>query len=122
MPQINPNKINQLKAFLRKSLDSLQIQLELVESACETVDLDQSRTGRLTRMDAMQQQKMAQSQQAQIKARILKIQKALTRIAEDDYGFCEECGEEIPVTRLEVKPEAELCLACQSRQEYHAQS
>jgi DnaK suppressor protein len=36
---------------------------------------------------------------------------------EGDYGDCARCGEAIELGRLEARPEAPLCLACQSRHE-----
>ena len=43
------------------------------------------------------------------------LQAALTRIDEGRYGKCEECGEEIPQERLEIRPQARFCVPCQSR-------
>lgn len=43
---------------------------------------------------------------------IRRIQAALERMREGEYGFCVKCGEEIAVARLEVVPEAPLCSAC----------
>lgn len=45
------------------------------------------------------------------------INDALTRIEEGDYGICEECGEEIPLKRLNAMPFAKLCIACKSELE-----
>jgi DnaK suppressor protein len=42
---------------------------------------------------------------------------ALERIRAGTYGICVDCGEEIPVARLQVEPEAERCVACQQRWE-----
>lgn len=46
-----------------------------------------------------------------------KIDKALVRIDDGDYGFCEETGEEIGLARLEARPIATLCLDAQERWE-----
>jgi len=48
---------------------------------------------------------------------IRKIDKALIRIEEGDYGYCEETGEEIGLDRLEARPIATLCLDAQERWE-----
>ena len=47
-------------------------------------------------------------------ARIHELETALRRLAETDYGVCEECGEEIGVARLKANPSARLCVRCQS--------
>ena len=48
---------------------------------------------------------------------INKIDKALNRLEEGDYGYCEETGEEIGLARLEARPIATLCLDAQERWE-----
>ena len=92
------------------------------ESAADTVTLDQTKVGRLSRMDALQQQNMARSTQRNIAERLRLVHAALAKIDSGDYGWCDECGNEIDAARLEVQPEAPCCFACQSKQEYHPQS
>ena len=48
---------------------------------------------------------------------INKIDKALNRLEEGEYGYCEETGEEIGLARLEARPIATLCLDAQERWE-----
>jgi len=48
---------------------------------------------------------------------INKIDKALVRLEDGDYGYCEETGEEIGLARLEARPIATLCLDAQERWE-----
>ena len=45
---------------------------------------------------------------------IKKIEKTLTKIEEDDFGFCESCGVEIGIRRLEARPTADLCIDCKT--------
>lgn len=45
---------------------------------------------------------------------IKKIDKTLDKIEEDDYGFCDSCGVEIGVRRLEARPTATLCIDCKT--------
>lgn len=45
------------------------------------------------------------------------IDEALARLAANRYGICEECGEEIPLRRLQVRPMTTLCIACKTLQE-----
>ncbi|MEP4889412.1 MAG: RNA polymerase-binding protein DksA [Aliiglaciecola sp.] len=45
---------------------------------------------------------------------IKKIEKTLKRIEEDDFGFCDTCGIEIGVRRLEARPTADLCIDCKT--------
>jgi DnaK suppressor protein len=48
---------------------------------------------------------------------IFKIQEALERLRDGEYGLCEECGEEIGIDRLKARPVTTLCIACKSSQE-----
>ncbi|WP_413112983.1 RNA polymerase-binding protein DksA [Thaumasiovibrio sp. DFM-14] len=45
---------------------------------------------------------------------IKKIEKTLLKIEDDDFGFCESCGIEIGVRRLEARPTADLCIDCKT--------
>lgn len=76
------------------------------------VTLDQQSVGRLSRMDAMQQQEMAQAEARRRSSDLARIDMALVRIAEDEYGWCAECGEPIARRRLEIDPAAALCIGC----------
>lgn len=46
-----------------------------------------------------------------------KINKALKKIDNGDYGICEKCGEEIEKKRLEIRPVADYCIRCKEEQE-----
>lgn len=76
------------------------------------VALDQQSVGRLSRMDAMQAQAMDQAAERQRRVDLLRIERAEARLRDGEYGYCEECGEEIAARRLEVDPMAERCIAC----------
>jgi DnaK suppressor protein len=45
---------------------------------------------------------------------IKKIEKTLNKIEEDEFGYCESCGVEIGVRRLEARPTADLCIDCKT--------
>lgn len=80
----------------------------------DTVELQQDSVGRLSRMDAMQQQAMAQATERRRQAERLRIASALTRIEEGEWGWCTACGEAIAAKRLEHDPSTPTCLACAS--------
>ncbi len=89
--------------------------LALSESAADErrpVELDQQSVGRLSRMDAMQVQAMAQSVEARRRARLPLIEAALRRLDEGEYGFCTDCGERIPAKRLAIDPTIARCVDC----------
>lgn len=96
----------------REELESLS---EGSAEARETVTLDQASVGRLSRMDAIQQQAMAQATERQRAVEISRIGKALERLDEDEYGICAECGEDVSEKRLEIDPAATHCIKCAGR-------
>ncbi len=105
----------------RKRLLSLKESLlqaqETGEEAEQTVELDQARIGRLSRMDAMQAQAMSIETGRRRRRQLLQIDAALERIEADGFGYCQECGEDIATARLEVDPTVLLCINCASAKE-----
>ncbi len=77
-----------------------------------TVTLDQQSVGRLSRMDALQRQAMAQAQSRRRQTRLSRINAALQRIEEEEFGYCQDCGEDIPPARLDLDVTATLCVSC----------
>ena len=84
----------------------------MARDARSVVSLDQQSVGRLSRMDALQGQAMAQASERQRVAELARIDAAVQRIDAGTYGDCLSCGEEIAPGRLEADPSASLCIAC----------
>ncbi len=93
----------------RASLESLS---EGSREARRPVALDQQSVGRLSRMDAMQVQAMALEAERRRRVQIRRIDAALRRIEDGEYGECVNCGEEIAPRRLEIDPAVALCTGC----------
>ena len=109
---MTPQLIAAFKQQLQAALAALEDEDALGREGQRTVALDQQSVGRLSRMDALQQQAMAKATQArrgQSRARILA---ALQRIEEGEFGYCCECGEEIAEKRLELDPTIPTCVNC----------
>ncbi len=81
------------------------------------VELDQSKVGRLSRMDAMQIQEMNLEAERRRNRELAALDHALNRIENQNYGICSECDEDINPKRLEVDPVALLCINCASKLE-----
>jgi len=99
---------------LRTEINGL---VELVEGAIQPVELDQNRVGRLSRMDAIQGQAMAQASAARQQQQLANIGAALERIERGDYGRCLECDKPIASARLMMDPTVELCIVCAAASE-----
>ena len=106
-----------IKEKLLARREALLAGAESGEDATKTVELDQSRVGRLSRMDAMQAQAMSQELKRRRELELQRITVALARVESGDYGYCRSCDEEISVGRLEFDPSTPLCLDCASTKE-----
>ena len=100
----------------RKRLEALKAELNaLSDSSAEDrkpVELDQQSVGRLSRQDSLQVQAMAKAADARRSAELRRIEAALKRVSEDEYGYCVTCGEDIARKRLELDPASPLCVTC----------
>jgi len=105
-------------AEFREALHSLDCQIRAQEKETADqrapVELDQQSVGRLSRMDALQVQAMAQETSRRRALALRRIAAALQRIDEGEFGYCINCGEEIPHRRLELDPAAPMCVDCAS--------
>lgn len=76
------------------------------------VELDQSRVGRLSRMDALQGQAMNKAIAERRRNRLARIEAALARLDDGEFGFCLKCGDEITEKRLWLDPAVAVCINC----------
>lgn len=102
---------------LLKMRAAIEAAVHSHEESSEVVELDQTRTGRLTRMDALQGQAMAKAGQVRAKQELANIDAALRRLEEGSYGECLDCAEDIAAARLEANPVATLCVGCAEARE-----
>ncbi|MGP1355810.1 TraR/DksA family transcriptional regulator [Roseicyclus sp.] len=100
-------------------LPRLQAELRALEDASERtaddrrpVELDQQSVGRLSRMDALQQQAMAAAQDARRHARGRAVAAAMLRMESGEFGFCDACGGFIGLARLDLEPTVMRCRDC----------
>lgn len=105
----------EIRQTLLKMKQELQKLNDLSSEQRQTVKLDQQSVGRLSRMDALQQQAMANAVGERRQNDLIRIEKALTRLEEGDYGYCENCDEEILPKRLEIDPLASRCTRCAAK-------
>ncbi len=113
---LEASQIRELHADLEAIRDRLRDFLDGSVAASRPVDLDEP-IGRLSRMDAMQQQSMARANRTAAEQRLQRVEAALRRLSDDTYGDCLRCDEPVVFERLEVQPEATLCIECQSERE-----
>jgi DnaK suppressor protein len=106
----------ELLADLHALVGELRALIESTRDAAKPVDLDEP-IGRLSRMDAIQHQSIAQANRRTAQQRLAHAEAALRRFDQEDFGECVSCGEDVGFERLKVRPEAPFCLACQAGRE-----
>ena len=107
---------DELHAALMALLVELEEALSRTSASSKAVDLDEP-IGRISRVDALQQQEMAKAQRARQQIRFAQVNAALRAMTEGDYGECALCDDPIPYARLQVRPESPMCMECQSSRE-----
>ena len=120
MNNLTTKQKKKLLLTLRKLESELKEQLQINKQATETVLLDQTAVGRVSRIDAMQQQSIAVSTRGKALLKLKKVQASLEAIESDNYGFCRQCDEAISFGRLNAQPQASLCLVCQDKADQHS--
>lgn len=106
--------LDQFQTALLAELEALDLEDALGSDDRQTVELDQQSVGRLSRMDALQRQALAQATQRRRMTRRTRINAALERIEQGEYGYCQNCGELIPKDRLTLDPTLPTCIECAS--------
>jgi len=109
--------MNPYKSRLLEMKSALLEAQDTGDEAEQTVELDQTRVGRLSRMDAMQAQAMSVETGRRRRQKLVQIEAALKRIEADDFGYCQGCGEAIAPKRLEIDPTVRLCISCAAKNE-----
>ena len=100
------------KARLEERLKELDALSASSSEARSAVDLDQSRVGRLSRMDAIQMQEMERASEARRALERQRVTRALQLIEREEYGECARCGEVIAPKRLQLDPSYLTCVSC----------
>ena len=106
-----PEQLAQFSAKLEALARELREDLDAGGNDSAPVALDTS-IGRLSRMDAIQSQQMALALKQRQQNQLLRVEKAMEAISNGTYGNCRKCGQSISEDRLEVQPDAVLCVQC----------
>lgn len=114
--ELTDAQIDELRQELETLRDQLAAALEGSSDAAKPVGLEQP-IGRVSRVDALQQQQMAKHNRRSAELRLAQVRAALAAVQSGDYGYCKRCDEPIGYGRLKSKPEAPFCVSCQGGNE-----
>ena len=110
MPDLNATDYEAVRSALLGMRDEVRDMLDNADENTAPVELDQTQQGRLSRMDAMQQQAMADETQRRRHVRLAQLAAALVRLDDGEYGYCVTCSEKINADRLALDRAIALCL------------
>lgn len=112
MAELTAAQRTELRALLLDTRQSLLSTRVATEDAAGTVHLDQTAVGRVSRIDAIQRQAVAETQKRRNELLLQQIDVALSRFHDDEYGVCKVCGDDIGYPRLSARPESPACVSC----------
>ena len=108
---MDTDRLDHFRSRLGSLEDKIRAGMESSKDASGVVQLDTS-IGRLSRMDAMQNQQMALELRRRRENQLLRIASAFKRIDKGGYGKCGKCGKQISEERLDVFPDVVTCVTC----------
>jgi len=109
---MTPGDVEKFRERLLRLKVDLEASAEMTREDAKPVELDQASVGRLSRMDAMQVQEMAQETARRRREQLARIEGAMRRIESGEFGLCFVCGEEIDPRRLDLDPTTTRCVEC----------
>lgn len=111
MSTLTPAQLESLRLELQQEAELLQRRIQRA-SAAGPVALDQTAVGRLSRMDALQNQGLAAGAHERAQVELAQVIDAMARLDAGTYGVCHTCSRPIAYERLSVMPEARDCSSC----------
>lgn len=114
--ELTAEQLEELGRDLIEEKARLNEVLEISKDGAKPVDLDEP-IGRLSRMDAIQQQQMTMANRSAYELKLRQTEAALEKIDKGDYGECRSCEEPVGYHRLKARPETPFCIECQSARE-----
>ena len=114
--ELTPEQREELHQDLERDRLRLEEHLRVTKEGSQPVQLG-TPIGRLSRMDAIQQQQMTKAGRATLDIKLRQVRASLEAWRKGDYGYCRSCHEPIGFSRLKALPEAPFCLHCQDNRE-----
>ena len=112
--QLSDNEKHELAEHIESLIDSIRAEQVRADVEGKPVQLDQQSVGRVSRIDAIQQQQMAVARSAQLEQQLHSLEAARNALnsGQSDFGYCNQCGVQIPLPRLKINPSAARCVNC----------
>ena len=111
---MDPTAREELEQTIRAELADLEREIERLGEEVAPIAPDRA-IGRLTRMEAINAQKMSQANLRRARQRKSALERARERLDDEDFGTCTRCERAIPLGRLMLVPESGICIRCAER-------
>ncbi len=108
---MNEVDAKKLRATIKAEIARLKGEIVRLNELAKPVSPDNA-IGRLSRLDNMINQGVSNYSLGQARTRLVKLEWMVEHMQDSEFGICEECGEDIPVARLQAVPESRLCVEC----------
>lgn len=102
--------------LIKDALEKTKDEIQQLKELAKPVSPDNA-IGRLSRMEAISEKSIHEAALRQSELRVVQLEQALKRLADDEFGICLSCEEEISAKRLKVIPEASLCINCANKKQ-----
>ncbi len=108
MAEINRTEIRaKIEAEISKTQKLVQEYSELTKPV-----EPENAIGRISRMDAIQNKSVTEAALRKTKEKLEKLEFALTKVDDDEFGICVSCKKPIPLGRILIMPQSMTCVAC----------
>jgi DnaK suppressor protein len=105
------NEKKKLIVIINSRISELKGEITELEELTKPIPLDAA-IGRVSRMDAINNKTINEASLREKKKILQRLEKALDRTEEKDFGKCQRCGNDIPFGRLEYMPHTTRCVQC----------
>ena len=119
MNRLEQAQLTLLKSMLEQRLDALATQTRADHLAVGDRAVEEVETSPADKATVRLLNDKALEADGHNPAQMLVLKRALLKFDDGSYGECEECGNPVGFSRLQARPEAPLCITCQTRAEKH---
>ncbi len=115
---ISRELISRIESKLKDRFDVLQV-MKAQANREAAAEVEENHSDEADAASALESAEASRMMAEALRLELLQIEDALNRIRVGSFGTCEECDCTIPAKRLEIRPEARLCVDCQAEEERH---
>ena len=105
---------NELREIIEKKIIRTSEDVDELRELTKPVSPENS-IGRISRMDAINNKSVNEAALNTARQKLVKLEFALSKVDQEDFGICIVCNQTIPEGRLMFMPESARCVSCADR-------